>query len=55
MLHGYSRYGVSLRLVHHLEAKVDGTCKLSFTNFSTGNGHSFGGKYRELVPFEKIV
>jgi uncharacterized protein YndB with AHSA1/START domain len=40
--------------VHQLDAKVGGTYKMSFTNFSTGNGHSFGGEYRELVPFEKI-
>jgi len=40
--------------VHSMEAKVGGTYKMSFTNFSTGHGHSFGGKYRELVPFEKI-
>src|SRR5512135_3099571 len=40
--------------VHHLDAKVGGTYKLSFTNFSTGNGHSFGGKYLELVPNERI-
>lgn len=40
--------------VHHLEAKVGGTYKMSFTNFSTGHGHSFGGQYLELVPNEKI-
>ena len=40
--------------VHHLEAKVGGTYKMSFTNFSTGNGHSFGGKFLELVPNERI-
>jgi len=40
--------------VHHLDAKVGGTFRMSFTNFSTGNGHSFGGDYRELVPFETI-
>lgn len=40
--------------VHHLEAKVGGTFKMSFTNFTTGNGHSFGGEYLELVPYEKI-
>ncbi len=40
--------------VHHLDAKVGGTYKMSFTNFSTGNGHSFGGKYLELVPNERI-
>ncbi|MCB9170946.1 MAG: SRPBCC family protein [Flavobacteriales bacterium] len=41
--------------VHHLDAQVGGTYRMSFTNFSTGNGHSFGGKYVELVPGERIV
>ncbi len=41
--------------VHHLEAKVGGTFKMSFTNFTTGNGHSFGGEYLELVPHERIL
>lgn len=41
--------------VHHLDAKVGGTYKMSFTNFSTGHSHSFGGKYLELVPGERIV
>jgi uncharacterized protein YndB with AHSA1/START domain len=40
--------------VHHMDAKVGGTYKMSFTNFSTGRGHSFGGKYLELVPGERI-
>src|SRR5262249_50269472 len=40
--------------VHHLDAKVGGTFKMSFTNFSTGNGHSFGGTYLELTPHERI-
>jgi uncharacterized protein YndB with AHSA1/START domain len=40
--------------VHHLDAKVGGTFKMSFTNFSTGIGHSFGGRYLELVPDERI-
>ena len=40
--------------VHQMEAKVGGTFKMSFTNFTTGHGHSFGGEYRELVPFERI-
>jgi uncharacterized protein YndB with AHSA1/START domain len=40
--------------VHHLEAKVGGTFKMSFTNFTTGNGHSFGSEYVELVPHELI-
>lgn len=41
--------------VHHMEAKVGGTFKMSFTNFGTGNGHSFGGEYLDLVPGTKIV
>jgi len=40
--------------VHHMEPKVGGTHKMSFTNFTTGQGHSFGGQYRDLVPFERI-
>jgi len=40
--------------VHHLDAKVGGTYKMSFTNFNTGNSHSFGGTYLELVPHERI-
>ena len=40
--------------VHHLDAKVGGTFKMSFTNFSTGNGHSFGGTYLELVPHARL-
>lgn len=41
--------------VHQMDAKVGGTHKMSFTNFTTGNGHSFGGKYLELTPHERIV
>jgi len=41
--------------VHHLDARVGGTYKMSFTNFTTGNSHSFGGTYRELTPNERIV
>ena len=41
-------------LVHHLDARVGGTFRMSFHNFSTGNGHSFGGEYIELVPNELI-
>jgi uncharacterized protein YndB with AHSA1/START domain len=41
--------------VHHLDAKVGGTYKMSFTNFTTRHSHSFGGKYLELVPNERIV
>src|SRR5664279_909062 len=40
--------------VHHLEARVGGTYKMSFTNFTTGSGHSFGGEYLELTPHERI-
>ena len=40
--------------VHHLDARVGGTYKMSFTNFSTGNGHAFGGTYQELTPNERI-
>jgi uncharacterized protein YndB with AHSA1/START domain len=40
--------------VHHFEGKVGGTFKMSFKNFGTGNGHSFGGKYLELVPHERL-
>ncbi len=40
--------------VHHLEPKVGGTFKMSFRNFTTGNGHSFGGEYVELVPNERL-
>lgn len=41
--------------VHHLHAEVGGTFRMSFTNFTTGNSHSFGGEYLELVPDERIV
>ena len=40
--------------VHHLEAKVGGTYKMSFTNFTTGHIHCFGGEYLELKPHERI-
>ena len=40
--------------VHHLDATVGGTFKMSFTNFMTGKSHSFGGKYIELSPYERI-
>lgn len=46
-------YGFTCK-VHHLDAKVGGTYQMSFTNFSTGKGHSFGGMYQELVPSAKI-
>jgi uncharacterized protein YndB with AHSA1/START domain len=41
--------------VHHIDARVGGTYKMSFTNFATGESHSFGGKYLELVPGKRIV
>lgn len=41
--------------VHHLDAKVGGSYKMSFTNFSTGKSHSFGGTYQELQPNERLV
>ena len=40
--------------VHQMDVKVGGTYRMSFTNFSTGNSHFFGGKYLELVPYERI-
>jgi uncharacterized protein YndB with AHSA1/START domain len=40
--------------VHQMDAKVGGTYKMSFTNFSTGKGHSFGGKFLELKPGELL-
>jgi uncharacterized protein YndB with AHSA1/START domain len=41
--------------VHELEAKVGGKHRMSFRNFTTGDSHSFGGAYRELVPGERLV
>ena len=41
--------------VHHLDARVGGSYRMSFTNLTTGNGHAFGGEYLELVPNERIV
>ncbi len=46
-------YGFTCK-VHHMDARVGGTFRMSFTNFTTGNGHSFGGVYLELVP-HKII
>ena len=46
-------YGFTCK-VHHMDAKVGGTFKMSFTNFGTGHGHSFGGEYRELVPNQRL-
>lgn len=40
--------------VHHLEPKVGGSFRMSFRNFTTGAGHSFGGRYLELVPGELV-
>ncbi|MGA2081534.1 MAG: SRPBCC family protein [Holophaga sp.] len=40
--------------VHHLDARVGGIYKMSFTNFTTGGGHTFGGEYLELVPGRRI-
>jgi uncharacterized protein YndB with AHSA1/START domain len=46
-------YGFTCK-VQHMDAKVGGAYKMSFTNFATGQAQSFGGVYRELVPFERI-
>ena len=46
-------YGFTCK-VHHLNARVGGTHKMSFTNFTNGQSHSFGGTYVELVPHERI-
>ncbi len=46
-------YGFTCR-VSHLDARVGGGYRMSFTNFTTGQTHSFGGSYHELVPYEKI-
>jgi len=46
-------YGFTCK-VHHMEATVGGTFRMSFTNFTSGHGHSFGGEYRELVPNERV-
>ena len=40
--------------VHHMDVKVGGTFRMSFTNFSNGMSHSFGGEYLELSPHERI-
>lgn len=44
-------YGFTCQ-VHHLDARVGGTFRMSFVNFSTGIGHSFGGEYLELIPHQ---
>ena len=41
--------------VHHMDPRVGGTYRMSFTNFTTGNGHAFGGEYRELIPNQRLV
>ena len=46
-------YGFTCK-VHYLDARVDGSFRMSFKNFSTGGEHSFGGTYLELLPFERI-
>jgi uncharacterized protein YndB with AHSA1/START domain len=40
--------------VHHIDAKIGGTHKMSFRNFTTGDSHSFGGEYLEMVPGERL-
>jgi uncharacterized protein YndB with AHSA1/START domain len=40
--------------IHHMDARVGGSYKMSFTNFTTGKSHSFGGQYVELTPHERI-
>ncbi|MEO8005431.1 MAG: SRPBCC family protein [Betaproteobacteria bacterium] len=40
--------------VHHMDARAGGTFRMSFQNFSSGNGHSFGGEYVELVPNQRL-
>ncbi len=47
-------YGFTCKVLH-MDARMGGTFRMTFTNFSTGNGHSFGGEYRELVPNERIA
>ena len=46
-------YGFTCK-VHHVDAKVGGTFSMSFTNLGTGQSHSFGGEYLELVPHERL-
>jgi uncharacterized protein YndB with AHSA1/START domain len=40
--------------VHNMDFKIGGTYKMTFTNFTTGNGHSFGGEYLEIIPNELL-
>ena len=46
-------YGFTCK-VHHLEARAGGSFRMSFSNFTSGNSHAFGGEYLELVPNERI-
>ena len=46
-------YGFTCK-VHHMDAQVGGSFRMSFTNFSSGHGHSFGGEDRELLPYTRI-
>jgi uncharacterized protein YndB with AHSA1/START domain len=46
-------HGFTARM-HHMDAKVGGTFRMSFTNFTTGTSHAFGGEYLELVPHQLI-
>lgn len=46
-------YGFTCK-VHHLDARVGGSFRMSFTNFGSGSSHSFGGEYLELTPHERI-
>ena len=46
-------YGFTCK-VHHIEARVGGTFRMSFTNFNSGNAHSFGGEYLELVSHQRL-
>ena len=46
-------YGFTAKM-HHLDAKVGGTFRMSFTNFTTGQSHAFGGEYLELLPNERL-
>jgi uncharacterized protein YndB with AHSA1/START domain len=41
--------------VSHLDARIGGSYRMSFTNFATGHSHSFGGEYRELVPNQRLL
>jgi uncharacterized protein YndB with AHSA1/START domain len=46
-------YGFTCK-VHHMDARVGGSFRMSFTHFASGSSHAFGGDYRELVPQERI-